>query len=99
MLAASLAALSSGQVTFESLRNRHLKQENDGAPLLSIFEQIEFMQTAVDTLQNFLGGAFSAKSDHDFNSGSGDYIWQYLHKKNFGDFLMCQTCWLAAGEA
>jgi hypothetical protein len=82
-----------GALTLEPLRNRHLKGQS------RLFEQVDFMQTAVETVKSYIG-AKSLVGSHQTNTGTGDHVWKYLTTKTqVADFLACQTCWFGAQEA
>lgn len=52
LLFSSAPSTASGQITLEPLRNKHLKQDKKGAPRL--VEQVDFMQTLVDSIMGYI---------------------------------------------
>lgn len=86
---------ASAQVNFNALRDLHHKQRKDASPTISLFEQMEFIQTAVDSIKGLIGTASSGNKMH---TSTGDHVLQFLKKTNVGDFIACQTCWYGVGE-
>lgn len=52
LLMGTLAISSNGQSTYEALRHHKNKASRFGGP--SMFQQVEYVQTAVDMLQNYI---------------------------------------------
>ncbi len=81
LLMGTLAVSTSGQSTYEALRNHKNKAARFGGP--SLIQQVEYMQTAVNMLQNYIS-TFSKHNPNSngghkqFYANTGDHITQFI---------------------